>query len=84
VSKEDDGMTTKKKRKEPPAVIQCFKCGHMATAGKRHNRLSLRELAGKTLVCTRCGQRQRLDEAPALREAIIAAFRQDPPSSTVN
>ena len=77
-------MTTKKKRKEPPALIQCFKCGHMGLAGKRHHRLSLREIEGKTLVCKHCGQRQRIDETSALREAIMAAFAQDPPTQSVN
>ena len=48
-------------------VIRCAGCGHSAVPRGR-----VADLAGKTLRCTQCGARQRLDMA----QIIEAAYRQ--------
>jgi transcription elongation factor Elf1 len=60
-----------------PAVIKCPRCGHRATTTRARGRaaLSASDLAGKTLVCTKCGARQRLD----LADVIESIYREGRP-----
>jgi hypothetical protein len=47
-----------------PAIITCTRCGHRATTRARgFPALGADDLAGKMLVCTACGTRQRFDLA---------------------
>jgi ssDNA-binding Zn-finger/Zn-ribbon topoisomerase 1 len=52
---------------ERGAFIRCVRCGHCATTS------NAADLAGKTLRCSRCGQRQRFD----LGQIIEEVYRED-------
>jgi hypothetical protein len=74
---------------EGPAIIQCAHCGHRSTTRTRgFPALGVADLAGKTLVCTRCGCTQRFDDTAvgkAQRAAMLAEmFQQAPPTASVN
>jgi len=84
-------MTNRKLRKDDsgPAVLVCQRCGHKATTRARgFPALGAADLVGKVLRCSSCGHRQAFDETVQgreLRQAVLAeAFRQAPPSTSVN
>jgi transcription elongation factor Elf1 len=49
------------------AIIRCARCGHRATLPE------VADLTGKTLVCSRCGQRQSL----SLAQVIDTIYREE-------
>ena len=52
-----------------PLTLRCARCGHCAPLPGR-----VADLTGKTLRCTQCGARQRLD----LAQIIAAAYAEEP------
>ena len=51
-----------------PLTLRCARCGHCAPLPGR-----VADLAGKTLKCSKCGARQRLD----LAQMIEAAYAEE-------
>jgi hypothetical protein len=51
-----------------PLTLRCVRCGHSAPLPGR-----VADLAGKTLKCSKCGARQRLD----LQQVIAAIYAEE-------
>jgi hypothetical protein len=51
-----------------PLTLRCVRCGHCAPLPRR-----VAELSGRTLRCSKCGTRQRLD----LQQVIAAIYAEE-------
>jgi hypothetical protein len=49
---------------DDPAIVECISCGHRATTRSRgFPALSIDDLAGKVVTCSKSGKRQRVSRA---------------------